>query len=55
MTEAVTAKRTFEFEREDSTRGLVGRYRADAGSPGFSQRLAYFGHAAAWRDAVGKV
>jgi pilus assembly protein CpaF len=46
---------TFEFEREDSTRGLVGRYRADAGSPGFSQRLAYFGHAAAWRDAVGKV
>ncbi len=43
---------SFEYEGENATGTVVGRYRTAAARPSFSARLNYFGLETAWMDAV---
>jgi pilus assembly protein CpaF len=43
---------SFEYEGENATGTVVGRYRTAAARPSFSARLNYFGLENAWMDAV---
>jgi pilus assembly protein CpaF len=43
---------SFEYESENATGTLVGRYHTAAARPSFSARLNYFGLENAWMDAV---
>jgi pilus assembly protein CpaF len=43
---------SFEYEGENATGAVVGRYHTAAARPSFSARLNYFGLENAWMDAV---
>ena len=43
---------TFEFDGEDASGKLIGRYHTSGARPSFATRLSYFGLENAWMDAL---
>ena len=43
---------SFEFEAEDTTGKILGRYRTTGARPSFAAKLAYFGLETAWMESL---